>query len=944
MISDKTRELILSAKLYVLYNPYDPIADGYYSSSSTVPDPENLNPINRNSQQDQFQQLGNSKFNLTPSYFVKIPNLMNGYIPPVNPTIGAPRCTFAYGSIVPDEPHPIINLLKGPPAAQGYNPNFTDVIKISSGTGATAGTGTTQKKEVDRSVPIIPYTIKNYYGASNILTTYNIWGLCDPSGKLLTTDCTKYKGQNTNTKYLKDGPNLETRADINGGAAIYFASPKGVAYCKRIFSLSKDAAYDENAYIYTVKNIDTGTGSANYDQQTIVQKITEKGGHNNSLHLTILPVFDENVENGRQSKISLTIGYATSKYNNLAYHLQIYQNNIEFFVITPDGQYLKQDFNIAQTFDNGVSRIDLYLHFLKDIALVGFSPDPSQWKSIYPFSQNKYLESNKNKFINFLPDDATIIVENRYASCTIQYGTLAFNNFDPNPQTDIYEPYVTFRQKTEYPTFSFNKYNGYKDVKEDGITHYEDARSGSSQLEFINTHISKGFAQVKFNSVIGGPVFQKIENKFKYDKFKRTYPLASDNSLLHLTGGQLNPPDPKSFDITEYLEGWTVSFDQNASNLIFSTAEVTLKNFDTGKDPNSLNYKFSGMNLLSLIEKNMIVIELSAGYGDESNIFFQGFIKSTKTTRSASESTTTFTCNDVGKEVLAGSQFKNFVLFAGSKIKYAIQRCFEHSGFHPYFRLYENPGYINGIEANMSYTQLESKQVQCTQGEPVIDKLIILLDKFLTKQEERPFLRFNYSRQLFEMDWRYDSKYRDNLKLFGIDLADANTRNAYFSKNLQDWHGLLSGPYTVSTDNGNFYKYFEARGFGYEGFIPAIRTVPQQKMFESIVKGDYRPLAYVGFEKAFYKNLGNLFPDSLGVNTWLRNYMSVLLKPQFALSFTCYVKRPLNVHGSFVVESMWDNTTRATDAYLYTNVSYKCDKANNIITATVTGRQAFVSE
>ncbi len=61
MIIDKTRELIIKAKLYVLYNPTPPIADGYYSGSSTVPDPENLYPINRNSQQDRFQTLGGKK-------------------------------------------------------------------------------------------------------------------------------------------------------------------------------------------------------------------------------------------------------------------------------------------------------------------------------------------------------------------------------------------------------------------------------------------------------------------------------------------------------------------------------------------------------------------------------------------------------------------------------------------------------------------------------------------------------------------------------------------------------------------------------------------------------------------------------------------------------------------------------------------------------------------
>jgi len=100
----------------------------------------------------------------------------------------------------------------------------------------------------------------------------------------------------------------------------------------------------------------------------------------------------------------------------------------------------------------------------------------------------------------------------------------------------------------------------------------------------------------------------------------------------------------------------------------------------------------------------------------------------------------------------------------------------------------------------------------------------------------------------------------------------------------------------------------------------------------------------VGFEKAYYKNLGQLFPDSLSVKTWLNRKVNTLLKPLYSLSFTCYITRPLNVHGSFFVKSVWNNKTRQTDAYLYTNVTYKCDKANNLLTATVTGKQSTKTE
>jgi hypothetical protein len=346
------------------------------------------------------------------------------------------------------------------------------------------------------------------------------------------------------------------------------------------------------------------------------------------------------------------------------------------------------------------------------------------------------------------------------------------------------------------------------------------------------------------------------------------------------------------------------------------------------------------MNILSLIEKNMIVIELAAGYNDESNIFFQGFITNTTTERQASGSLTTFDCADVGKVVLENTKFQNYVLFAGSKIKYAIFRCFEHSGFYPYFRLYENPGYIKSINANMSYTQLDTKQVIAIQGESIISKLTVFLDEYMTKQPEMPFLRFDYSKQVFEMDWRYASKYRDELKLFGVDLTDANTRDIYFKENLEDWHGLLSGPFTVFTNNGNFFRSFEARGRGYEGFSVSQYVRPQQDIKNAIINGDYSVQGYVGFDKKHYEELGERFPDWLSVDTWLRNKINILTNPIFNVQFSCYVKRPLNNHGSFIIKSMMSKNSRVTDAYLYTGITYSCDKKNNLIIARVTGAQA----
>ena len=155
--------------------------------------------------------------------------------------------------------------------------------------------------------------------------------------------------------------------------------------------------------------------------------------------MTLAINFSLNNQDGVDSMVIVNIGYASKKLNNLAYQLELRPNESKFYVITADGQRLEQKQNSGMPVGG---QLDLYMHFLKDIVLFGFSPDPSQWNNISPISQKKNSDSSKNKFVNFLPDDATINVQCSYASLTLKYGPLAFNNFDA--KSDDHRPHITF--------------------------------------------------------------------------------------------------------------------------------------------------------------------------------------------------------------------------------------------------------------------------------------------------------------------------------------------------------------------------------------------------------------------------------------------------------------------------------------------------------------------
>ena len=55
-----------------------------------------------------------------------------------------------------------------------------------------------------------------------------------------------------------------------------------------------------------------------------------------------------------------------------------------------------------------------------------------------------------------------------------------------------------------------------------------------------------------------------------------------------------------------------------------------------------------------------------------------------------------------------------------------------------------------------------------------------------------------------------------------------------------------------------------------------------------------------------------------------------------SINFDCYVTRPLSFHGKFII-SVLDSTT-TTGEYIYESVSYTFNKAENLITASVSGK------
>ena len=975
MTGDFDRELKIKCKLYLLYNPDSPIADGYYASTNILKDSENINMLNRNAQNGLRVPLTNGSFLLNPTHFQNIPALGNALIPPANLDPGAPECTFAFGAIGTD-PHPVYDLV--------YSAKLPDEFHIIGTTNVATGSTTAKAPSLPSTsapVPQVQIKSKNIYGVTSKNPTYNIWklhwlqtanepqlvsnsgsGTSDTSYTLkqisepylnldhrysyTTNDIRAYQGQDTSriinasaklnqdqAKLMKNSlPTLFTTPDPQG-AKCTLSSPNAISWAKRVFPTSKDLIYENptmHAYIKYSDNTDKKYSFTVLEQPSI----------NCGFRIELTPTFLPKQVNGKNSKIIIRV-ISGEKSNNFDYNIvfenfkpikvQGYNRNISVKQADGTDGFLVEDFPLNIPYQATSNTIyQVFFHVVNDILLIGFEPDASKWQVIGPV---QYDKNSNNKIIHQLPKDrAYVYIEAQYATCTFQYSPIIFNNFDiTNPTA---EPTVTFRATPNASTnFDLIPYDGYRNIKsfDNGPNLYADSRFTSNPLSVSIQQTSavegqaQNYAQVAHKGVISGSIFSYTETR------SQEYELAPFNTLL------LPISDNLGGDLSEWVESFTVTFNNEKTKIISGTASVVLKNFDAAFDPRNSYYK--GWNILNLIEKNQLVVELSAGYNDEMNVFFQGFITQTKTTRSASGSVTTLSATDIGRFVLQNTLFQKYIAFSGAKYKYSFRRIMEHTGFYKRFLLIENPGYIEKMNLNMSQTALDREQFRAAQNEPVASMMNEILNN-MNDQRQQPFFRYNPDLQYFVMDWRYDPAYRDSLNLFDLNLTQPfNSRNLHFN-DLSDWHGVLTGPYEVTVSNDVMVQSLETRGLSHTGLVYYSWNVIQDPTL--ILGGDFNINGYIGFQKRKFVDHGRKFPDYYSLRQWAENEKVRFSKPNYVVDFSCYVKRPLHEHGTFVIESLWNGTRSATDAYLYNSIEYICNKAENIITARVQGSQAYI--
>jgi len=947
-LSPDPRQLKTKVTLSIMNAPESGFFSGEYTAATATKSQDNLNVLNYDFEPTYTYANGTTE----PKYSSRLKvlsSLQNARIPEINTAISASSCTFAFGAIVPNEADPVLNRIKGP--STGYSPVFID--------NPTQGSVSSQSEnfsDLSQHVPKIPFT-----NNGNILTTYNIWHLIDGANEAYKYIGPAVSGVNTGT--------LRTVKDPVNGAQVEVTSEKTNTTIKRIFSTAYDAVYQNEAVIY---NPD-GTS----------EPIKARGIYgNNGFHINF------SASNMQQNSSAIRISINPQSKNNNFINDFFIEFKIDskpvLKIYDPYSQsYIVQTDLIAPVLDKtNMNSYDVYVHFVGPNLLIGFSPDITRWNTIINFSGREV----------FCPPQTDVYISLSNTNLKFRYSAIIFNNFNNNQPKSFTKNYLTAEFKYSkkkisdipiflkkvYESFEASSYRingspqniGYNETnpKDKNISYFADLRLKDPQFKQITEFTTPSVAssdtdrqtlyfKLSYNCTIEGPALMQVE--IPHPGVLATVFPDIGSSTNGTDYKFVNPILSQLFydvgDITSWVENWSVNCTAELSNLskIGKTATITLKNIDSS----------DGQKFINAIENNLLVVSIDAGYV-QGNLYpyFQGFITSTSYSRKGNDSTFTLSCQDIASFVLENLYFDKNMLIAGMRHDLALDSIMACSGFWSfYFRNnadLANGGSIYGIDLRLNSNSTNNQDlIKLNPLDKIYEKLGKLLER-LNNPYSLPTFRWA-ERYGFKLECR--NNYVDNdLKFTGLNAAGtayvfnsnaSNTTN-YLANFQTDIHGLLVDEYTIRTDVKGLASGVRVFGVAMTGFLADERYSPksvsvanlplqsQVDLLGYLQNAPFNPsqAPYVGFKKYLIWSMQrNEIPDQQVLKRITDSIELVSKTPISSISFRCYVAKPLNFHGKFMINVFQGQTVNSTDQYVYTSVDYTYNKANNLITASVQG-------
>lgn len=984
------RQLKTRVTVHSLYAPEKGYLSGQFSGAQPADDAQNLYNFNQknNYNNASIQTAGvnatgtpvsaEQKASKMSSNLRPLSQLQGGLLPKAQRYIKAPSCTFAYGGIVPEEIHPYYNYLIGPTKKQGYEVVYkNNDIKYTTQTSGIATTAINNRPITHTAYIPFNELDENKTVQNAPYTTFNIWDFSDDYYQYTERKANKYRGPITNPN-VKNAAKIETVDDPYYGSQIAVYAADTSFTIGRLYPTSFDVLYQNPTYYYS-------SSSGKYSSKTIPLKSGSNCGFVLSFNSTevkstsviLIEIIDKSPLkdsiNSYQFQISTEI--------NQSLFAKKPNKNDEFIML---GKFTN--------FGDITSINELYFHFVGGLLLVGNSSDTQNWEVIHPYTEVTLSESPK-KYEHHISNNTYVYITFNDIVCNFQYSPIVFDHIDTNPKNErnLYS-YITARfdapntksnaisysqiKKTVNDSVYFGNYSKDIDEYKHPVSMYADSRlygtdliqlneqglqsNGNESVYNLMTLVSYGCAD--------GSIFMRLDNDdantptsgfdnnvILNSSSSQTASLSANTANTIATSSKYSNnstnilQEINDSDLSEYVLAWNVDVNAEENNkfVITKTATITLANVDSDG---------RGSNVLDLLERNLLVIRLEAGYGEVLDTYFEGFCTKISIEKSGSGTDITLSCVDIMSYALSNIVFENPMLITGLSLFRAIDYIIACSGFADHYLRFNGNNafnYYGSLKLDQNSVQKQDL-ITCSLVDTILDKVKDVGKLLLNKKSALPTIRWDSDYKKIIFDAR--SNYLDtDFKFTGL-VEESNQEYIKMTSNpgvsVPEWHGLLNGKYTVDIDNTYLASGVKSFGLLRDGYkyisTPELKienglSFSKRFSLTNSINSNSLVEGWVGFRKI---KVDSVDKSIVANETILRNrfrfFETITSETIHSISFSCYVTKPLREYGNFLINIFVNDKTSQTDPYIYEKVSYAFSKENNYIVADVTGRNIIL--
>jgi len=682
---------------------------------------------------------------------------------------------------------------------------------------------------------------------------------------------------------------------------------------------------------------------------------------------------------------------------------------------------------------------ELYVYYTGSLLHIGNDPDPNTWSAVKGWSAQSAIalklptttptpspspsptstqqpDIKKETYAHYLDQNSKINIYARYMNFVFYYGPPLFSPFDKDNKTNnkIEDPkqylkntlnqvsttlMATVPQGLTADDFAAQMQTSIKknilqesagnydetsvNGKYGGASIYKDIRSAQNVLENIEVRVdSLGTNYSEYNYNVFG-----VKITMPYDLGGHTY-------VKFYPGIEINEPD-----ILSSYAYYDLKLDDPAldiSNILTSSLTyLTVKKFIEDSPSSTIkqnaNFKFLNLNrskvgnqILQFMRNNVSAIRVTAGYGENMNIFFEGIINNTRVVESLDKTEIEVEAEDLlahlfeRKETCIVSRTR--INFLGMKFYDIIKQLVYYTEMNDHFRLrlgtddgkslYYNLKNNNNfripptlsLASKVSLGNVFVAAYEADQNYLNVLKVIIplMLQGPTQVQGTNSMVPFdipilywyssvenNQNVDGIIMSSRTDA-IRDRDKLF---IKLASTMKDKSVKQITDLHGTVFGEdqvFTSSSESLNLQAIGLYRGLGIDN-VPIYAQVINSNSLTPTP--DINAQGYIGYNRTLLFDKPNanftgglvptLLPNERAAFRFVQRYMSSIFNSIYEdIQLRVIVTKPLKEWGHFFLYLQDENkplNSGPDDSYLYGSVTYNFNIQDNLIIADING-------